>query len=300
VILSGGAFNTPQLLKLSGIEPKAELEKHGIKVRVNLPGVGENLQDRYEVGIVTRMKRDFALLKGATFKGPLDGQEGDPIFKEWQQGKGVYTTNGAVLAIIKKSMAERPLPDLFIFGLAGKFKGYYPGYSEAFIKYQNYFTWAILKAHTENSAGTVKLRSTDPRDVPDINFHYFSEGNDKRAADLESVAAGVEFVRGMMAGYQHLIAEEETPGTQVQSREQIREFIKNEAWGHHASCTCKIGADNDPMAVLDSNFRVRGVKNLRVVDASAFPKIPGFFIVSCVYMISEKASDVILKDAKRK
>lgn len=300
VILSGGAFNTPQLLKLSGIGPRAELEQYGIPVRVDLPGVGENLQDRYEVGIVTRMKQDFALLDGATFRGPGPGEEPDPVFKEWQEkGTGVYTTNGAVLAVIKKSADARPLPDLFVFGLAGKFRGYYPGYSEAFIKYKNYFTWAILKAHTNNSAGTVKLKSADPRDVPDINFHYFTEGNDHNGDDLESVVEGVEFVRSMMARYQNLIDEEETPGAQVKTRDQIREFIKNEAWGHHASCTCKIGRDDDPMAVLDSNFRVRGTQNLRVVDASVFPKIPGFFIVTSVYMISEKASDVILKDARK-
>jgi choline dehydrogenase len=300
VILSGGAFNTPQLLKLSGIGPKAELKKHGIPVKVDLPGVGENLQDRYEVGVVARMKRDFALLEGATFKGPAPGQQPDPMFKEWQeQGKGVYTTNGAVLSVITKSAPERPLPDLFIFGLAGLFKGYYPKYSDAFIKHKNYFTWAILKAHTNNCAGTVKLRSTDPLDTPDINFRYFSEGNDAKGEDLESVVEGVQFVRNMMEGYKDLVAEEEVPGSKVQTREQLREFIKNEAWGHHASCTCKIGADNDPMAVLDGNFRVRGVKNLRVVDASAFPKIPGFFIVTPVYMISEKASDVILADAKK-
>lgn len=300
IILSGGAFNTPQLLKLSGIGPKAELQKHGIEVKVDLPGVGENLQDRYEVGIVTRMKRDFALLEGATFKGPGPGQQPDPLFREWQEkGTGVYTTNGAVLAVITKSAPPRPLPDLFIFGLAGRFKGYYPGYSEAFIKHKNYFTWAVLKAHTNNTAGTVKLRSADPLETPDINFRYFTEGNDKSGDDLESVVEGVEFVRSMMEGYKDLIAEEEVPGTQVKTREQIREFVKNEAWGHHASCTCKIGADNDPMAVLDGDFRVRGVRNLRVVDASVFPKIPGFFIVSCVYMISEKASDVILADAKK-
>lgn len=299
IILSGGAFNTPQLLKLSGIGPKAELQKHGIEVKVDLPGVGENLQDRYEVGIVTRMKRDFALLEGATFKGPAPGQQPDPMFQEWLEGKGVYTTNGAVLSIMTKSAPERPLPDLFIFGLAGRFYGYFPGYSDAFIKYKNYFTWAVLKAHTNNTAGTVKLRSADPLDTPDINFHYFTEGNDKSGEDLESVVTGVEFVRNMMEGYKDLVAEEEVPGTQVKTREQIREFIKNEAWGHHASCTCKIGADNDPMAVLDSNFRVRGVRNLRVVDASVFPKIPGFFIVTPVYMISEKASDVILADARK-
>lgn len=298
VILSGGAFNTPQLLKLSGVGPRAELEKFGIRVKIDLPGVGDNLQDRYEVGIVTRMKRDFVLLEGATFQGPGPGEEPDPVFKEWQEkGTGVYTTNGAVLAIIKRSQENRPLPDLFIFGLAGLFKGYYPGYSEAFIKHKNYFTWAILKAHTNNTAGSVKLRSTNPRDVPDINFHYFGEGNDTRGDDLESVADGVEFVRSMIARYEDLVDEEEVPGKSVQTREQIKAFIKNEAWGHHASCTCKIGADDDPMAVLDGNFRVRGAKNLRVVDASVFPRIPGFFIVSCVYMISEKASDVILADA---
>ncbi len=74
--------------------------------------------------------------------------------------------------------------------------------------------------------------------------------------------------------------------------------MKDNAWGHHASCTCKIGVDADPMAVLDSKFRVRGATNLRVVDASVFPRIPGFFIVSAVYMVSEKAADVILAEAR--
>ena len=72
----------------------------------------------------------------------------------------------------------------------------------------------------------------------------------------------------------------------------------NEAWGHHASCSCKTGAEGDARAVLDNNFRVRGTTNLRVVDASIFPYIPGFFIVTPIYMIAEKASEVILADAK--
>jgi choline dehydrogenase len=73
----------------------------------------------------------------------------------------------------------------------------------------------------------------------------------------------------------------------------------NEAWGHHASCSCKVGVKDDGMAVSDNNFRVRGTTNLRVVDASAFPYIPGFFIVTPIYMVAEKASEVILADAKR-
>ncbi|MFI0468953.1 GMC oxidoreductase [Saccharopolyspora sp. 5N102] len=86
------------------------------------------------------------------------------------------------------------------------------------------------------------------------------------------------------------------PGEGIATREQIEEYVRDQAWGHHASCTCKIGADDDPMAVLDNAFRVRGVRGLRVVDASAFPAIPGFFIATAVYMLAEKASDVILAE----
>jgi choline dehydrogenase len=83
----------------------------------------------------------------------------------------------------------------------------------------------------------------------------------------------------------------------VRSRAQLEDYVRRQAWGHHASCTCKLGPKSDPAAVVDSRFRVHGTRNLRVVDASVFPHIPGFFIVSAVYMISEKASDVILADA---
>ena len=282
---------------LSGMARRAELLRHGIDIRVDAPGVGANLQDRYEVGVVSRMKRDFALLKGATFRAPRDGQQPDPQFIEWQQGRGVYTSNGAVIAVIKRSVAERPEPDLFLFGLAGYFKGYFPGYSKLVSRDKNYFTWAVLKAHTENTAGTVGLLN-DPRDTPEINFHYFGEGTDRSGKDLDSVLAGVEFVRGVSASADELIEEEVVPGPSIQSKEALRQFIKDNAWGHHASCSCKIGPRSDPMAVLDSKFRVHGAGKLRVVDASVFPKIPGFFIVSAVYMVSEKASDDILSDAR--
>ena len=88
-------------------------------------------------------------------------------------------------------------------------------------------------------------------------------------------------------------------GVNLGNTDQLREFIKRQAWGHHACGTCKIGKDVDTEAVLDGDFRVRGVENLRVVDASVFPEIPGFFIVTSIYMISEKASDVILADRRR-
>ena len=299
VIVSAGAFNTPQLLKLSGIGPKEELERHGIEVKVDLPGVGENLQDRYEVGVVTRLKRNIPLVRGMTLRCPDPGEMPDPLFRQWLQHRGPYTANGAVLALMKRSSRDRAHldPDLLIFGLIGEFRGYYPGYSKQIPK-ENYFSWAILKAHTNNRAGRVTLRSKDPRDVPDINFHYFSEGSDE-GEDLGAVIAGVETVRAITKRNRNLIEEEVVPGPKVRTREDIRQFIQDEAWGHHASCTCQMGPRSNPMAVVDSRFRVHGTQNLRIVDASVFPRIPGFFIVSAIYMISEKAKDVIIEDAKR-
>ena len=292
VILAGGAFNTPQLLMLSGIGPKEQLDRHGIKVRVNLPGVGTNLQDRYEVGVVNRLNQDWTILKDAKFN------RDDPQCKEWmQRRKGVFTTNGAALAIIKRSFEVRQLPDLFIFALIGKFKGYFPSYSKMIADNPNYLTWCILKAHTNNRGGTVELRSADPRETPQINFHYFKEGTDKKEEDLESLVAAVKFVRTLTATVPDVIVQEELPGKARQTDDEIAQFVQDNAWGHHASCTCQIGPKGDPMAVLDSKFRVYGTGNLRVVDASVFPKIPGFFIVSCVYMIAEKGADAILADA---
>jgi len=136
--------------------------------------------------------------------------------------------------------------------------------------------------------------------MPRIEFHYFGEGNDAGGDDLNAVVAGIEFVRDMNERLQRrgLIKTELVPGPAYDTAEKLRQFVQDEAWGHHASCTNKIGADDDPAAVLDSRFRVRGTQGLRIVDASAFPRIPGYFIVSAVYMISEKAAEVITADAK--
>ena len=299
VVLSGGAFNSPQLLMLSGIGNKDELSNFGIKPVVHLPGVGRNMQDRYEVGVISEMAKPFALLSGASFTAPEDGQTGDAAFTNWQQGKGVYTTNGAAVAITKRSTQDKLDPDLFIFGLPSFFKGYYPGYSSALQRYQNMFTWAILKAHTRNTAGTVKLRSGDPRDTPDICFHYFNEGNDAAQEDLNAVVKGVQFARELNGEVAKSVGITEVwPGPGIRSDADIAAFIQREAWGHHASCTNPIGPASDPNAVLDSRFRVHGTTGLRVVDASVFPRIPGYFIVTAVYMIAEKASDIILEDTR--
>lgn len=303
VILAAGAYNTPQLLKLSGVGPRAELEKFGIDVKVELPGVGTNLQDRYEVGVVSEVKDDFALLGSCTF-----GAAGDPCMNEWRQGGGPYASNGIAVACVKKSSVSRGDPDLFVFGGPANFRGYYPGYSSDAIKDKKHFTWAVLKAHTENRAGTVTLKSADPRDMPEIDFKYFDFGTGNGAAerDLQAVVDGVKLARSIGKTTGDLMLddipllggkfEEQTPGPEYSDDAKLKEFVKNEAWGHHASCTCPIGRDDDPMAVLDSRFRVRGTDGLRVVDASVFPYIPGFFIVVPIYMISEKATDVMLED----
>jgi choline dehydrogenase-like flavoprotein len=297
VIVSGGAFNTPQLLKLSGIGPREELAQHNIPVRIDLPGVGANLQDRYEVGVVSEMREDFSLLADCAFQVPQPGGPPDTCFVQWQAGQGPYTTNGVAISIITKSRQGRPEPDLFIFGLPGYFRGYFPGYAKIIENKHNYFTWAILKAHTRNTAGSVTLRSADPRDVPNINFRYFDEGNDLAGEDLESVIDGVEFARRLLANVGDVVKSEILPGCEVKTREQIADWVRAQAWGHHACGTCRIGPAEDPMAVVDSAFRVHGAKRLRVVDASVFPHIPGFFIVTPIYMLSEKASDVILAEA---
>jgi choline dehydrogenase len=291
VILAGGAFNTPQLLMLSGIGPRGVLARHGIKVLVDLPGVGKNLQDRYEVAVVNRMNFPaWHVYKGVKFS------PGDPQFKQWETCRsGVYATNGAVLSVFKRSPVAEGPPDLFCMALLANFRGYCPDYSRPFATDLNYLTWVVLKAHTRNRAGEVTLRSPDPRDVPYINFHYFEQGADE---DLKAVVDGIRFIRTLTEDLkkQKLIAKEELPGDDLQAEAQLEEFVRRHAWGHHASCTCAIGP-RDKNGVLGSDFRVHGVQGLRVADASVFPRIPGVFIVSAVYMIGEKAAEVILADS---
>lgn len=214
---------------------------------------------------------------------------------------GVCTTNGAVLAVIHRSSCIQPVPDLLCFALLGYFRGYYPGYSAQFAKQLDVLTWAVLKGHTVNRGGEVLLRSRDPLDPPYINFHYFQEGTDKKGEDLDAVVSGIRFVRTMTKDLiaQGIIAAEEIPGPHAQTDNELRQFVRDNAWGHHASCTCPIGNKEDG-GVLSSDFKVHGTEGLRVVDASVFPRIPGLFILTAVYMIGEKAADVILEETKKR
>jgi choline dehydrogenase len=291
VILAGGVFNTPQLLMLSGIGPRADLEALGVDVRVDLHGVGRNLQDRYEIGIVNRMSfGTWPSLRGARYR------RGDPQYRAWRLlRRGMYTSNGAGLTVATRSESSKSLPDLFCMTLIGFFRGYYPGYSRTLAERHDCLTWSVLKAHTLNRAGRVTLRSSDPRDPPQINFHYFNEGSDPGGEDLRAVIAGIRLVRSMTDPLLRdgTIAAEELPGPAARTDADLEKYVRDQAWGHHGCGTCAIGRLEED-GVLDAEFRVHGVAGLRVADASVFPRIPGYFIASAVYMIGEKAADVIL------
>ena len=294
VILAGGAFNTPQLLMLSGIGDPDLLGKFEIRTRVPLRGVGRNLQDRYEVPVVNRMVRPWQMLEGATFT------TADPQYRNWSDDRrGIYTTNGTLLSVVQRSAVGKPVPDLFCYAVLADFRGYEPGYSECIRKRHDCLTWVVLKGHTNNRGGSVTLTSPDPRTRPRIDFRYFDEGTDASGDDLRAVVDGIKLARRMTAGMKpELVAEEELPGDKVSSDTDLAQFVRDHAWGHHASCTCAIGPEASG-GVLTKDFKVHRTEGLRVVDASVFPRAPGLFIVSAIYMMAEKAADVIVADAKR-
>jgi choline dehydrogenase len=310
VIVAGGTFNTPQLLKLSGIGPKAELAANNITTLVNLPGVGKNMQDRYEVPVSVVHPNNFEIVNGCEY----DGQPDDLCFQQWinnpngpTAARGIYASNGlaAGMAVHSKA-ASTPDIDLYIFGGAVNFYGYYPGWPQVAAADHMHWTWYMLKAHSRNTAGTVTLRSADPLDVPAIQFNYFDTGTTAGGADqldLATLVQGVKTARQALQLYGNYSSlngttfTEEKPGPTVQTDAQIEQWVKDFAWGHHACCTAPMGAASDPNAVLDSQMRVRGTTGLRVVDASVFPKIPGIFLQSPIYMMAEKAADAILAAA---
>ncbi|KAI0244084.1 hypothetical protein L0F63_002274, partial [Massospora cicadina] len=277
VIVSGGAFNTPQLLMLSGIGDSDHLRQMGIQPKLHLKGVGRNLMDRYEVPVVIEFRKNISLIERCTFVADV---KRDPCFREYKSSQsGPYISNGLISGEIFRSSPNLPDPDIFLLNTLSNFHGYFRGYARDIANRSNRFSQIILKART-NHQGFVKLRSNDPFDPPEINFNSFSNGN----RDLDSLALNDDH-------------REIYPGPHLKSDPQLRSFVKEIAWGHHACCTAKIGKSDDRMAVLDGRFRVRNVKGLRVVDASVFPEVPGYFPALYIHMIAMRVAELIVEDA---
>jgi len=268
VIVAGGTFNSPQILKLSGIGPAAELTKFGIPVVKDLPGVGENLGDNYEGSLL------------ALGTAPID--------------------SGLITMLFRTPSAPTKKRNIFTWCGAFSFEGFWPGFPAYYGATQ--YECAMVHMAPKSQAGSVRLVSADPQDKPEINFRFFEKHGEQ---DLHELVEGANMLREAWAaaGAPVLPFDELHPcpgGKTANCTDATQaEFLKLQAYSHHATSTCAIGADDDPMAVLDSKFRVRGVAGLRVVDASAFPVVPGAFPSCPTMMLSAKAAEDILADAKK-
>jgi len=299
IVLSAGTFNTPQILMLSGVGDRDTLGGLGIDVVDALPGVGRNLQDRYEAGVVAEFDQPIPILADCT----LGNDDNDPCLNDWRAGRGVYNTPGFLASALVRSTPETPLADLQIFAVPADARGYYPGYSAFSAAQKNRFSWLILKAHAQNKSGFVVPVSSEPSQRPHIQMNTFDGAdvtNPSSDPDLAAMVQAVKMVRSIHTSFRQSNPDhpftEIWPGAAVSTDAQIADFINKETWGHHACCTDKMGTADDPGAVVDSHFRVFGTQHLRVVDASVFPEIPGTFIALPLYMLSEKAADVMLED----
>ncbi|KAJ7111938.1 glucose-methanol-choline oxidoreductase, partial [Mycena epipterygia] len=156
----------------------------------------------------------------------------------------------------------------------------------------NAITAVVLKAHP-SSRGVVRLTGSHPQDPLYIEKRHFEAPRGR--ADMVDIRESIKSIRSLIAhpGFAQHVEAQAFPPPEMQSDEEIEDHILENVFGHHACCTAAMGPDDDPNAVLDGNFKVRGVEGLRVVDISSWPIVPGWFVATPTYMISEKAADVI-------
>lgn len=297
VILAGGTFNTPQTLMLSGIGPKEHLTEHNIPVLVDLPGVGENLHDKLEATMNWKMPKTWKLFQqGCTFLKP--SPQDDPCYVDFKNRKfpNVYSSSGTLIAVQRKSDPALPHPDMYVQIAVNKFQGYQDGWVDMTFYNNEYDTLSIHTMNTRSgpSKGTVRLATRNPFDSVDIDFNGYDD------EDLEKTGRVIEEMRNTFRRLQQLgvVGKEVAPGENVNSFDDVKAWVRSNGWGHHPMGTAKIGSDDDVMAVVDGQLRVRGVERLRVVDASVFPDQAGFYPMVPVYMMAEKAADDILRDAE--
>lgn len=282
VILSAGALQSPQLLQLSGIGDAEHLRRIGIAPVVDLPGVGANLQDHYQVRSILRLKRKHSL--NSDVRNPLKLAS---MGLDWLlRGRGPLTVGaGQVGGGAKTKFAKPGRPDiqLLVMPLSVDKPGAplhaYPGFTAAF--------WQCHPA----SRGHVRIRTADPLAQPEIAPNYLAEDIDRRTA-----IEGVKMLREIHAqpAFRKLWDAEVLPGQSVRTDTEILDFVRaNGGTVFHPSGTCRIGGDD--MAVVDPDLCVNGVSGLRVADASVMPTVVSANTNAACLMIGEHAADRILR-----
>ncbi|MBT8361637.1 MAG: choline dehydrogenase [Deltaproteobacteria bacterium] len=279
IISCGGAINSPWLLQLSGIGNGAELKPLGIDVVSDLPGVGENLQDHLELYV------QYACTQPVSMYPALRWFNQPKIGWDWLvHRKGAAATNHFEAGGFIRGNDNVDYPNLqfHFLPIAIRYDGSAPAQGHGF----------QLHVGPMNSdvRGHIKITSGDPRIYPEILFNYLST-EQERQEWIEAIRCSRQII-GQPA-FDDLRGTELAPGPEVQSDEEILDFVAREGESaYHPSCTCKMGYDE--MAVVDSELKVHGVENLRVVDASVFPSITNGNIYAPVMMVAEKAADLIL------
>ena len=280
VVLASGAINSPQLLKLSGIGPAAELAQHGIPVLADRPGVGANLTDHLEVYFQMAATQPITLYSslGLVAKGKIGA--------EWLlTKKGLGATNHFESCAFIRSRPGVRWPDLQYHFLPAAIS-----YNGKDLAEQHGFQ-AHVGPMRSKSRGSVTLRSKDPREAPAIRFNYMSHPD-----DWTEFRAAVRLTREIFAqpAFSPFRGEEISPGAQVTSDEEIDAFIREHVESaYHPCSTCRMGDAADPMAVVDRDTRVIGVDHLRVADASIMPTITTGNLNAPTIMLAEKAADHI-------
>jgi choline dehydrogenase len=281
VIISAGPINSPQLLKLSGVGPQAELAALGIPVVHDLPGVGENLQDHLEFYF------QVASLEPVTLYKHMNPLRKALIGARWLLTRdGLGATNHFEAGGFIRSRAGVRYPDIQYHFLPMAVS--YDGSSLA----QEHGFQAHVGPMRSRAKGWVRLASPSARDKPRILFNYLSE-----ADDWIEMRACVRLTRELFAqpAFDRYRGREIQPGADVQTDEQIDAFIREKVESaYHPSCSCKMGDENDPMAVVDPHTEVRGLEGLRVVDSSIMPSITTGNLNAPTIMLAEKAADHIL------
>jgi 4-pyridoxate dehydrogenase len=284
VIVCGGAINSPQLLMLSGIGPRGELARHNIRLVKDLPGVGQNLRDHLLAAVTFRRNGLGTFAKGLRWDKVMLS-----VLQATVLRSGFFTILPSGWTGFLKTDPALDLPDvqiLFLATLAGKPRWPFgPQFEDGF-----QFRVVLLRP---KSGGSLKLRSADPTDRIAIHHNFLTH-----AEDWRSLRDGLRLVRKIAAqpALAPFVAKEIGPGPNVNTDAEFDAFIRQTAMSaHHPSGTCKMGTAADPLAVVDTELRVRGIDGLRVVDASVMPDLVGGNINGPVIAIAEKAAAMIRK-----